>query len=700
MRLIKKQQVLAEGHFNKRIFLEGVSGTGKTTVGIERAKSLIKQGVPADSILLIVPQVSFGNSYRESLRRSRLKANYHISIATFGSLAQQTVDLFFPLVAETLGFENPVKRPHFLSLELVQYYMKRFIEPEIERNDYFNSVHIDRNRLYTQIVDNLNKSALVGFSHFAIAERLKSAQLNDVEQAYIYDDAQTCAEIFREICRHYNLLDFSLQAVIFTDFLWQNSISRQYLTQKYRHLIVDNLEENSPKLHDILRDWLPLCESALIIYDSEGGYRRFLGADPYTALELKAHCDLHETLEKQRIMSDSVLAFSEVMAKQLQNKPISSTFPHEKFLEGIAYSDSRYHSQMLRDAVKRISHLVHEEGVSPNEIVVVSAYVPDAMLFELEMGLKGEGIRMRSHRPSRSLRENPITRLLITWAKVAHPEWKKTPSPLEIAFALKGSLIGCDLVRARLMAECLYSQGKLLPFNSIRETDIQERITFELGNSYERLRQWIETYQTNSPLELDIFFSKLFGEVLSQPRYQLHNNLEGASKIANMVDSAREFRRTISLIEEGLPISKEYIAMVDAGVIGNLYERDWQNESENSVLVAPAYTYLMTNRPVSYQFWLNIGSSGWGQRLYQPLTHPHVLSRQWEIGRIWTDEDEQIANQQALYELALGLIRRCRKQIYLGFSTYGEQGFEQRGALLMAFQNLLRHVTQKRMGNV
>ena len=41
--------------------------------------------------------------------------------------------------------------------------MTRRIEPLIDQRDYFNSVRIDRPRLYSQIIDNMNKAGLVGF---------------------------------------------------------------------------------------------------------------------------------------------------------------------------------------------------------------------------------------------------------------------------------------------------------------------------------------------------------------------------------------------------------------------------------------------------------------------------------------------------------------------------------------------------------
>ena len=132
--------------------------------------------------------------------------------------------------------------------------------------------------------------------------------------------------------------------------------------------------------------------------------------------------------------------------------------------------------------------------------------------------------------------------------------------------------------------------------------------------------------------------------------------------------------------------------MVEDGVLAAQYVGAWQEPKDDAVLLAPAYTFLMMNRPVDYQFWLDIGSRGWYERLYQPLTHPYVLSRQWDGQRAWGDADEHAASQERLYRLAAGLLRRCRKQVFLGLSELGEQGYEQRGPLLWAFNQVLRQL--------
>lgn len=691
MRLLKAQQQVAKDNFGTTIFLRGIAGTGKTTAAIERVKQLIRDGVPADSILVLVPQAALALPYTQALQRSRVATGGDIHTTTLGKLAFETVSLFYPLIAEDLDIQDPAQRPHFLTLELVQYYMTRFVEPAIEQQDYFNSVTISRNRLYTQIVDNLNKAALVGFDFQKIGEKLKGAWRGDSAQDFIYDDAQASAALFREICLQFGMLDFSLQLEAFKVLWNEHKTVREHLTGQYRHLIVDNIEEDAPATHDILHDWLPLCASAVVIHDDEAGYRRFLGADPINAATLQKKCAMTVTLDNHRVMSDALEALQVEIARSLDQE-IDSKMPKDSDPRGaIVYTDNRYHPQMIDWAAEHIASLVHNEGVAPAEIVVMAPYMPDALRFSLQARLKAHDVPNRSHRPSRSLREQPAARTLLTLAKVAHPQWNLVATKYDVATALTNGIADLDLIRARLLADVLYKGGILYPFGNIENERLQQRITFVLGNKYDVLRNWLADYQQAEPLPLDAFFGKLFGEVLSQPGFGFHDQFDAATTAANLLDSARRFRQTVSAIEPDREhLAFEYVQMVDSGVIANQYVREWDMQREDAVLIAPAYTFLLSNQPVDYQFWLNVGSSGWSQRLFQPLTHPYVLSRQWQDGREWRDEDEYAADKQTLSYLALGLIRRCRKQIYLGFSQYGEQGYEQRGPLLLAIQRMLR----------
>ncbi len=257
--------------------------------------------------------------------------------------------------------------------------------------------------------------------------------------------------------------------------------------------------------------------------------------------------------------------------------------------------------------------------------------------------------------------------------------------------------LGTDLIRAQLLAEIVY-HPKDLGLSSFEEIkpNVQERITYTLGERYAALRNWLSFYRDGDPLPLDHFLRKLFGEVLSQPDYGFHENLDAVRVAASLIESVKKFRDALEPTSKDpvgfgnpLVLGKEYLAMLQDGVIAAQYLKSWRTEDTNAVLVAPAHTFLMMNRPVSIQFWLDPGSNGWVERLAQPLTQPYILRREWDASRIWTDAEEVAAQTESLARLVQGLLSRCREKVYLGIADLGETGFEQRGVLLRAFQKAL-----------
>ncbi len=685
------QTAIIRSDLNRKVFLRGAAGTGKTTAGVERLRFLLDRGLRADSILLLTPQRTLHEPYLDSLLQIPY-AGGEVTPVTMGGLARRMCDLFWPLAAEAAGFAHPDQPPVFLTLETAQYYMAHVVRPLLDQG-YFESVTIDRNRLYSQIVDNLNKSAIVGFPHTEIGSRLDAAWLGDPAQRRVYANAQDCANRFRQYCLDYNLLDFSLQLEVFANILWPQEQVREYLRHSYRHLIYDNVEEDGPRAHDLLREWLPDFDSALLIYDEGGGYRYFLGADVNTARALGELCDKQVPLEESFVMPENVAALANALVgtidPQFESKGKEENYGRSAEATGII--TTRFYPELLEAIVAEIEGLA--SSVPPSEIVILAPYLSDALRFSLMNRLEARGIPVRSHRPSRSLRDEPASQALLTLAKLAHPRWNLRPPKFDVAYALMQAIQGLDLIRAQLLTEIIYRPRdlSLSTFDQIKP-DVQERITYSIGNRYSIIRDWIAEYRNSDALPLDHFFRKLFGEVLSQPGFGYHDHFDSVRVAASLIESFKKFRQALEPVDspDMSDLGQEYIQMLNEGVIAASYIEAWKQKNEDALLVAPAYTFLMMNRPVNVQFWLDVGSSGWHERLAQPLTHPYVLSREWAPGRIWSDVDEVEANRAALARLASGLLHRCKGRVYLGLSELGESGFEQRGDLLRAFQKVLQ----------
>jgi hypothetical protein len=286
---------------------------------------------------------------------------------------------------------------------------------------------------------------------------------------------------------------------------------------------------------------------------------------------------------------------------------------------------------------------------------------------------------------------------LLTWAKIAHPELKTKPNKYDVRTSLMFSILGLDPLRADLMTQVLFSPNKNFVLNDLDDTkmEMQNRFTFAAGGQYETIRQWLLEY-INKPVELDIFFARFFGEVLSQPGFGYHDNYQAAGIISNLVESVQKFRRVTTFThgDDPLLLTAEYLQMIENGTIAASYLETWQAPVEDAVYLAPAHTFLMQNRPVRYQFWLDIGSQGWWQRLLQPLTQPYVLSNNWQDGMKWTDIQEFKTNQENLSRLITGLLRRCEDQVFMYTAGFNERGEEEKGYLLQAVQRLLRYKHQ------
>ncbi len=241
----------------------------------------------------------------------------------------------------------------------------------------FDGITIPRARLVSQIIDNLNKAAAVGFPPDEIAARLKSAWSGESARLRIYDQVQAVALAFRRTCLADNLLDWSLQIEIFWQRLLPLPELRRYLLGGYRHLIADNTEEDIPVAHDLLRMWLPQCESALVVHDMGGGYRVFLGADPQGALALGSICRHSVVLtglprhvapggRPGQAAGSAICPVTVAPEPAIQARAPETSRGSRGRVRGtgpVPASSIRFHPQMLDWVADRVSRLVNEEGV-------------------------------------------------------------------------------------------------------------------------------------------------------------------------------------------------------------------------------------------------------------------------------------------------------------------------------------------------
>jgi superfamily I DNA/RNA helicase len=692
--LMEQEEVLATAEPQK-IYIFGNASSGKTTAAALRLQQWLDQGISAANILILGPQRSNTKPYQQAAEEVGCNPAALTSI-TMGGIARRMCQLFWPIVVEHYQAFDKEKSPSFLTLETAQYFLSQIIDPLLDQG-FFSSITIDRNRLYSQILDNLNKSSLSGISLDEITQRLINAWVGEESQINVYKDAQICAEKFRAYCYENNLLDYSLQMEIFNNLLWQHPLCRAHLTQQYTHLIYDNIEEDPPIIHKLIDEWLPNFHSAVLVHDTSGGFRLFMGADPINAGNLKAHCQVQFNFDQKLNISEPIQAIQKLVEDRQQKNSKQIEQLSIDIKNGYDVSIHRFVPQMLDWIAETAAMEIEENHYQPGDVVILSPFVSDSLFFSLANRLEAFGYKLSTHRPSRSLKDESATRMILTFARLAHPKWALPVTQHALRTAFMQSITDQNLLTADRLSRIIYNArtNQLNPFNHLKP-DIQEQITYQVGERYEAFRNWIEEYQQQPPMVLDSFIGKLFGELLSQPGFTLHEDFASATVIARLMTSIKNFRwLNQSLFDEDpLLIGKAYVEMVERGILAaTSYETI--NNDQQQIMLLPAYTYLSGGYHAQVQFWLDPGNPSWAERLYQPLTHPYVLSPNWPVDKPWTQLDETQHQTRTLYRIINGLLLKCKRKVYFCISKVNEQGLELKGPMLAILQDIFRTAAEQ-----
>jgi hypothetical protein len=679
-----------------RYFLEGAAGTGKTTESAEYARRLIESGVPPERLLILVPQRDGGRPYLEAV--NQLSAGGAPVVTTYIGLAMRSVTQYWPIIAEPAGFAEPSVEPTPLGTETAQYFMARAAKLSVS-DGHFAGVSLSHARIVSQTLDNLSRAAFLGETLQSVTERLTDAWgARGESRPNVYGASQKLGEAFRQLCLDNNLIDYSLAVELFNRYLLSDPAFRVAFFTRYQYLIVDNVEEMNAAAHDLIKEMIPRMQGAVITYDFDAGYRMFLGSEPGNAYELSKNCTQVVTRSEDHVMSIELSLLLNEFARELEQPYTPFSVPELSPLDALRYELKIYYPEMIEWVATHIAELVLNNGVSPSQIAVVMPFLNESLRFTLTYRLRQLGIPFTTERPSRPLREEPVARSLVTLAKLSYPSPSYLPTYSMVATALENTITGLDPLRARMLVAKVYAAktGTLRAFAEVDE-ETRTRIGYELGARYDSLREWL-TASPDPLLSLDHFWQRLFGEKLATPGYRFEGDRDAGRITALLIGSAVQFREALhpTLLSTAHPDSfsearDEYFGVFDENLQIGDYIPDWRESLADAVFIAPATTFLLKNRVVDYQFWVDIGSSSWVERIEQPLTHPYVLRRENSgVIKMWSDKIEEEQTTLRLYALITGLIRRTRKGIYLGVAQLGEGGMGQQGRLLLILEQIIK----------
>ena len=675
----------------RSLFVHGCAGSGKTTALQRRLLSLLAGGISSYTILTILPQPGAVQGYRDVLREGGLGPYTDLRLVTFVGLARQMVALFWPLIAGPAGFAAPHEPPTFLSYELAQVQMERVIAP-LRSAGAFEGLRLRPQQLLSQLLDNLNRAALNQLSLAEMEERLVSTWSGDPERVIYFRQAADGARRFRQRCLDSNSLDVSLIIDVFQHHVVGQPGFGGYFAERYRHVLVDNVEELSPAGISFLHYLLPGRDSAVLAYDDLGGYRRFLAADPDGAWALREACDVVLKLEENLVASPAMTVLGEYAHRRMTGgAPVAES----EAARGVhRVIQPRYRREMIRQVVEEISRL------QPGTVAVIVPYLDQAASYGLSSELQAAGLPHRILRRRGNPRDEPLVRAWLTLAALAHRHWQLIPTEYDVAEGLMLAMSELDWPRAMLASQSLYDRdGPALRQTEALSASQRARLGESVVTDLAYLVSWLEEWPGTRPL--DHFFRNLFSDLwekIRQGEQRGQTAEREAAVCAWLAEKAGRFRRAAPALGLGETTeqAKAFVAAVFEGLVTGdpLPERRVEPSVQEGepVLVATLYAYMLSGPVVDYQVWLDGAGTGWWDIPRQPLSNAFVLMPSWPVGRLWTEADSLAVRNELLARIVYGLSMRCRRRVLLASSDLDERGERQDGPLWRALMPVIEAV--------
>ncbi len=667
-------------------FLLGPAGTGKSRALQERLLRLLAGGEPAYTILVLVAELQHRHLFEDAVMSSKLGPFTDLKVTTYSHMALEMVTLFWPLIARQSGFAQPHQPPTILTYDLAQLLMWQVATPILE-GGAFADLRLRPQQIVSQVLDTLNRSALNSLTLDQAAERQINSWSGEKARLQHLHDASLIAKDFRDICLQKSLLDLSLSIEVFDTQLVHNREFHRYFTERYRHLIVDNVEEQTPAGQNFIASLMDLTQTTTIAYDEEGGFKRFMSADPLSARQFQHRCQSFFQFSDSFAAPPEMAHLSNLVENYLQHSAKPTDGADDMLID---VASGRYRREMVLNLVQRLSQLI-ADGVPAGEIAIITPYLDGALRYSLTQELSRAKLPYRLLRRRSSPREEPRIRAWLTWLMLAHPQWNLLPSAYDVAEALSVSIQDLDPARAGLAVKYLYSPntGILLPLEQMPEK-IQERIGLEFLERCEELRLWLANIPSN--MALDQFLHDLFTQVLSQRRFQPEPDVVGAAVCDWLVRTATRLRE--AALPMGLQSSKQigltFIDGINQGLVSANPPDLGEPPDPDGIMISTIYGYLLEGQAMRVQVWLETAATGWWDIPKQPLSNAFVLTQSYEPNTAWTMTEDFAIRNELLSRIIRGLCGRCSDGIILANSELDRRGIFQEGPLWRALQPVIR----------
>lgn len=653
------------------IIFSGPTGSGKTS---KLLQIYLNKGEKerTDDCLVLVKNAAGVSDWRSRVELSTMGS---LNVFTYFGFAQREVAAYWPWIEEKLPGGMQTVEPIFMNVETAHYLMSNYVKKDREHSGVYDYISATPAQLAVQLIDNLNQAAMNCLSFKEMGDRLLRWAGEERERILLFNQVLAIMQKFRTFCLANRILDYSLLVELFNQYLLPAEQYRTALAQRYRFLLVDNLEKTVPAAQQLLRQIARGNEETYFTFNPEEGINRFFGGNPELARNIFFRlCSVEKLTAAYTSSAEARQLAGAIKQKVFADGELKET----PFIKG--QLDAELRGEMLLKTGAKVVSLL-EEGVSPGEIALLAPLIDKVMEFSLERYLKERGYSLVNLARSKRLVDIPFAQALITLTLLSHPDWGTviTYSALQQTLSL---LLKLDPVRSARLAEEIFKNALVLP--ELDEQGLRAKIGFHQAEKYQYLKSWLREKQQQK-LELQHFFQLVFGELLA-PLAPLEEDILACRQ---MIDALTRFEQVVSKDPEikGEELGRHFIDLIYNGTLAADVLFRHQGDQEQVLLTTP-YQFLFSPRidRVSYLIWLDISSESWFQSIAKELSNPYILSASWEEKKEWNDQIDQSLRCQQLVDYLQSILRKATAGLYLADSYLSSRGWEQDGQLYQWLQ--------------
>lgn len=661
----------------EKVILSGGTSTGKTTMLINEYERLInEEKVRSEQILILLMN---RNQSLEWRKKSELNVSGRILRTSFFGFVQEEITTYYPIILKNVSDIkfNSVK-PVFLTFETSQYLLSMLVEKKRNSPDSFLNLIDKDSSIAIDISSNFVKAAAAALSYKDIGYRLYNAlEVKTEDKKAIFDEADKIIEDYRKRCLECGVMDFAMAVDFYNNILLNDAEYLRSLKARIKYLIVDNLEEAVPMQINFICKMLDSVDGCMMSYNPDGGYGSIFGGNKeYVENVLLSKCKIKEITGRPFTCDKYMTEFSDMLYNGILGKENKKLEPND--VEVIRTPETVLRSDMLEEVVEKVKELV-DLGYNQNEIAIVSTFADVVTEYVISSKLEKENIKVTNIARKSRFIDNKFVYALITLAYLCHPSEEIVPTKDDVR-ALISMILDVDPIRSSLLADVVCSQNPFAKFPEVDESVIS-RIGYANVKRYNFIREWINNYRENEPLDIDEFFRRVFIEILLVYGAKEEDIID----IKRLIDSASNFINAVKRFNT-IDVNSGFLKMIKNGVKSNesIFDMEERGENEAIILCTPM-TYLSNSLSHKVILLLGLSSSHWTPRCAKELSNPYVLTSTWKVGDVYTEEVEEENERKSVAVMIRALMRKCEEKFITFESRYSSDGFENDGILAELF---------------